>query len=318
VDAGTVDYRRSLLSSLVDDGRPLLALVALCLMLSGGFVIFQSATGHFLPQDVQFLGMDKDQLCGINECRIVHFMFHDRVSFGGALLAIGWLYLWLVEFPLRNHESWAWWLFLLSGITGFGSFLAYLGYGYLDSWHGIATLFLLVPYVWGMVRTKRRLNLNEGIGSIFRPCEKPNCRTRASLGRILWLGTGMGMLIGGATILLVGMSRVFVPQDLSFIGLERAALVAINPHLLPLIAHDRAGFGGGVGTAGLVLFFCVWCGKASRSLWQAVLAAGAVGFLCAIGIHPIIGYTDFSHLVPAYVGVTMFVAGAVLSRPSPG
>jgi len=36
--------------------------------------------------------VDKEKLCGVNQCRIVHFMFHDRVSFGGSLIAIGFLY----------------------------------------------------------------------------------------------------------------------------------------------------------------------------------------------------------------------------------
>ena len=76
----------SFFSSLIGDGRPLLALVGICLVLAGGFALFLSASGHFLPHDVRFLGMDKDQLCGLNQCRIVHFMFHDRVSFGGAFL----------------------------------------------------------------------------------------------------------------------------------------------------------------------------------------------------------------------------------------
>ena len=61
--------------------------------------------------------------------------FHDRVSFGGTLIAIGVLYLWLLEFPLRRGEEWAWWTLLLSGCLGFSSFFAYLIYGYLDLWH---------------------------------------------------------------------------------------------------------------------------------------------------------------------------------------
>jgi hypothetical protein len=59
--------------------------------------------------------MTPQDLCAINECRIVHFMIHDRVSFGGSLVAIGTLYLWLATFPLRYGESWAWWVFALSG-----------------------------------------------------------------------------------------------------------------------------------------------------------------------------------------------------------
>ncbi len=312
----TGNYREGFIASLIGDGRPLLALVALSLIFSGGFCIFQSATGHFLPHDVQFLGMDKAQLCSINQCRIVHFMFHDRVSFGGAIIAIGCLYLWLIQFPMRERESWAWWLFLISGVTGFGSFLAYLGYGYLDSWHGIATALLLVPYLWGMVRTKRALALTDGFTSLLHPRDKPSCRDLGSLGRLLLLGTAMGMIAGGGTVTVVGMTHVFVPQDLTFMGLNAAELNAINPRLIPLIAHDRAGFGGGVASVGVVLFFCLWRGRPSPSLWQAVLIAGTVGFACAIGIHPIIGYTDFIHLLPACIGAAIFAAGMILSRRS--
>jgi hypothetical protein len=107
---------------MIGDGRPLLMLTALSLIFSGGFAIFQSATGQFLPHDVQYLGMTAQDLCRLDQCRIVHFMFHDRVSFGGALIAVGSLYLWLAEFPLRQGQAWAWWLFFVSGIVGFGSF----------------------------------------------------------------------------------------------------------------------------------------------------------------------------------------------------
>ena len=37
-------------------------------------------------------------------------MIHDRLSFGGALVALGLVYGWLVEFPLRQRRAWAWWL----------------------------------------------------------------------------------------------------------------------------------------------------------------------------------------------------------------
>ena len=131
---------RGLIAALVADGRPLLLFTGLSLLLSGAFALFLSATGHFLPHDIEFLGMLPEQLCKINECRIVHFMIHDRVSFGGSLIAIGSLYMWMAEFPLRSRQPWAWWLFLVSGLLGFSSFLAYLGYGYLDTWHGAATL----------------------------------------------------------------------------------------------------------------------------------------------------------------------------------
>jgi hypothetical protein len=98
-------------------------------------------------------------------------------------------------------------------------------------------------------------------------------------------------------------------------GLSIDQLHAINPRLVPLIAHDRAGFGGGVCCAGVTMFFCVWCGRPSRSLWQALLITGLSGFGTALGIHPLIGYMSFTHLAPAYLGATMFLVGICLTYP---
>jgi hypothetical protein len=47
-------------------------------------------------------------------------------------------------------ESWSWWTLVCSGLAGFLSFLSYLGYGYLDTWHGAATLLLLPVFVAGL------------------------------------------------------------------------------------------------------------------------------------------------------------------------
>src|SRR5437660_6508364 len=194
-------YGRNYLTALIGDGRPLLMVVGAMLILCGGFALFLSATGHFLPHDIQFLGMTAQALCAVNQCRIVHFMFHDRVAFGGSLMAIGSLYLWMAEFPLRNGEAWAWWLFVFSGLAGFGSFLAYLGYGYLDTWHGVATLFMLPCYVLGLVRTWRLLEAPRTFRSLLVPSVPLGLpRSAAALGRLCFLATALGMIGGGATI----------------------------------------------------------------------------------------------------------------------
>jgi hypothetical protein len=307
---------RSFFGAMIGDGRPLLALSGLALMLSGVFALFLSITGHFLPHDVQFLGMTSEQLCAIHECRIVHFMFHDRVSFGGAIIAIGALYLWLTEFPLRQGEAWAWWLLLVSGVIGFGSFLAYLGYGYLDTWHGAATLALLPCFLVGLLRSFALVSTTALPHCLLRPALKVNWNSQFGIGRGLLLASSLGLVAGGATIMIVGMTSVFVPQDLAYMGLSADDLRAINPRLVPLIAHDRAGFGGGVLTCGLLLLFCVWCGKPSRSLWQVLCLVGVTGFATAIGVHPVIGYTDPVHLAPAVLGAVTYGAGLVLTfRP---
>jgi hypothetical protein len=304
---------RGFLGALIGDGRPLLLFTALCLVLSGLFALFLSATGHFLPHDVEFLGMSPGELCAINECRIVHFMFHDRVSFGGVLIAIGTLYLWLAEFSLHHRQAWAWWLFLASGVLGFGSFLAYLGYGYLDTWHGVATLGLLPFFVLGLARSFFLLPRPVSLPCFLRPAVKVPWGSSFGLGRACLLATALGLIGAGATILVVGITSVFVPQDLAYMGLSAEDLHALNPRLVPLIAHDRAGFGGGVCTYGALLFFCVWCGTPSPSLWQACCLSGLAAFATAIGVHPIIGYTDPGHLAPAVAGAVVFIAGLVLT-----
>jgi hypothetical protein len=109
------------------------------------------------------------------------------------------------------------------------------------------------------------------------------------------------------------MTVVFVPQDLAFLGIRPADLHALNPRLVPLIAHDRAGFGGTLFSCGIALFMCVWCGQPSRSLWQVLALAGAAGFIPAIGVHPAIGYNDAVHLAPAVAGAMLYLTGLVLT-----
>jgi len=310
-----MDDDSGFIEALLGDGRSLLIATALLLLASGAFVIFQAATGHFLPHDVAYLGMTAPQLCTLHGCRIVHFMIHDRVSFGGVIVGIGTMYLWLALVPLRRGESWAWWALAISGTAGFLSFLSYLGYGYLDTWHGAATLALLPLFVAGLWRTRnvRRAPSPPGAGP----------RTRLTIGRALLLLSTFGIACAGLTIMTVGMTRVFVPTDLEFMGVSPAELRNINPHLIPLIAHDRAGFGGALVSVGLAMFLSVLSARPSRSLWQALAIAGVAGFGTAIGVHTAIGYTTPSHLGPAVFGALVFAVGMWFARsrqqqPLPG
>jgi MFS family permease len=304
-----MDDDRGFFETFIGDGRSLIKLTALALIGAGAFAVFQASTGQFLPQDTDYLGMTAAQLCALRACRIVHFMVHDRVSFGGVLIAIGVMYLWLAEFPLRRREAWAWWALVISGSAGFLSFLAYLGYGYLDSWHGAATLGLLPLFAAGLVRTR-----NLRVDRVPRPAF--DMHSRRGVGRILLLLTTFGIVAAGFTIMTVGMTSVFVPQDIAFMGITPAELHQVNPHLVPLIAHDRAGFGGALVSCGLAMFLAVLYGTPSRSLWQALVAAGVAGFCAAIIVHPLIGYTDLFHLGPAIAGCIVFFAGMAITAPA--
>ena len=298
-----------LFDAAAGDGRPLLVVTALVLMGAGSFASFQAATGHFLPHDTAYLGMTASELCLRQGCRILYFMIHDRISFGGVLIATGLMYLWLALVPLGKKEPWAWWALLASGSAGFLSFLAYLGYGYLDTWHGAATLVLLPIFVTGIVRTRALRGGSRAPGRAV-----PAARLR--IGRTLLLASTFGITMAGLTIMAVGMTRVFVPQDLDFMGLSASDLQAVNPRLVPLIAHDRAGFGGALVSCGIAMFLSVLHAAPSRSLWQVLLVSGIAGFGTAVGVHPAIGYTSVSHLGPAVLGACVFAAGLALTVPA--
>lgn len=303
-------------SIAVARGQTLLLVSALALLLAGITALSLGLSGRFLPHDERYLGMTATDLCALHGCRVVHFMVHDRIAFGGALMAVALLYLWLIESPLQKGEKWAWWALLVSGVEGFGSFFAYLGYGYLDTWHGLATIGLLPCFGLGLLSSYRALP-SAGLRSLMRPSVGCHYRSRPGVGRACLLMVAMGLVGAGATILSVGMTCVFVPQDLAFIGVTAEELRALNPRLVPLIAHDRAGFGGAVLCAGVVLFCCVWCGLPSRGLWRVLALAGLVGFGSAIGAHPFVGYTDPVHLGPAVLGAAIFFTGLGLTyRPA--
>jgi len=299
-----------LFDALVGDGRAIFKLIALGLIGAGIFVVFQAATGHFLPHDTAYLGMDAKQLCSLHGCRIVHFMIHDRISFGGVLLAIGTMYLWLAEFPLRRGESWAWWAFAISGGSGFLSFLAYLGYGYLDTWHGAATLFLAPLFLFALWRTR-------ALRTTRVERTKLDFRSRAGRGHIILLASTFGIAAAGLVITTVGMTTVFVPQDLEFMDVKVVELRVLNDRLVPLIAHDRAGFGGALVSCGLAMFVSVLYMRRSRSHWQALAIAGVCGFSTAVGIHFVIGYMSFTHVAPAVIGCLAFFAGLIEVRLAP-
>jgi hypothetical protein len=243
-------------------------------------------------------------------------MIHDRVSFGGTLIAISILYFWLIHFPLRDHQPWAWWTLLLSNIAGFASFLTYLGYGYLDTWHGFASLMLLPCFATGFALTYPKLQHPRGLAAIFKTPVKLSIRSAAGVGRLLFLATAIGLIGAGSVISVIGMTVVFVPQDLEYMNTTAPALNALNTHLIPLIAHDRAGFGGGVFNVGLLILASTWCAKPSRHLWQALTLAGVIGFGLAIGIHPIVGYNNPVHLTPACIGALLFLLAIVLTAKS--
>jgi hypothetical protein len=306
---------RGVVRDWLGDGTGLLTVAALGLLAAGLFAWFLAVTDQLLPHDLAWLSITEDDLRRVADGRLVHFMGHDRAAFGGTLVAIAVLDLWLVRVPLAAGRAWAWWTLAIAGGIGFLSFLTYLGTGYLDTWHGLATLVLLPLYGLGLIETRRTLEVPTGPRSLAAAGSSPRRWSRSWTGRALLLLAGFGIAVAGLTIATIGSVVVFVPQDIEFIGLSQAQLDAIDPRLVPLIAHDRAGFGGGLATTGLTVLACVWCGRPSRSLWETLAIAGVAGFGAAIGIHGLVGYLDLTHVGPAVLGAAVFMVGLALTTP---
>jgi hypothetical protein len=296
---------RSLFQAALGDGRFLVALTGFSVALSGLFAILQSISGHLLPHDSHAIGMDAAALAHAGNNQLVGFMFHDRVAYGGALVAIGLGYMWLAAFPMAAGFFWAWRALLISGAIGHLGFLTYLGRGYLDTWHGVLTLFLAPVFVAGLWHSKPFLTRRDST-----PLNNDNFF--ATWGRRLLLFCAAGLALAGGTIAVFGMTRVFVPSDLAFIGLDPTMLEKISPALIPLISHDRAGFGAALCSLGAFLLIVIRHAEITRSLVEIIALMGAIGFGCAIGVHFAVGYTDFLHLLPGFMGLGIFAVSAGL------
>jgi hypothetical protein len=151
----------------------------------------------------------------------------------------------------------------------------------------------------------------------IRPDGPEPLRRRALTGQLLMIVTALGLLAGGITVSIVGLTGVFVPTDLEFLHTDTAELRAANPHLVPFVAHDRAGFGGALISAAIaILLLSLWGWRRGEAwvFWTLLLAAVA-GFGPTLVIHYRIHYTDLSHLAPVYLGVVLTATALALARP---
>ncbi|MFY0545237.1 dihydroorotate dehydrogenase [Brevibacillus sp. H7] len=286
-------------------------LLAIGMIVGGSLAWLVAVTTVVLPYDEAFLGITRAQLQQINE-RLLLFMSHDRISLAGTMISIGIIYLELALFGLRDRLHWARQVLLISGSAGFASFFLFIGYGYFDILHAVLSLSLFPLFVLGV-----RAPADQTLPAL--PPQLRNNRTWVcSLwGQLCFVIIGFGLTAAGLVISIIGMTHVFVPEDLAYLCATPEMLSAINERLIPLIAHDRAGFGGALVSDGLaVLLISLWgFRQGSRWIWWTLLLAGVPGFASGIGIHYAVGYTDFWHLFPAFVAALLFAVGLVLTYP---
>jgi len=287
------------------------------MLISGLIAWVIAVTRVVLPYDEAFLGTTRSGIDSINP-HLLHFMTHDRVTLAGTMISLGVLYTGLAWNGIRFGAHWAWRSAAASAIVGFLSFFLFLGFGYFDPLHALAAVLLFIIFAPALVWA--RSLPHGGVGRIAVP---PDCGTtndiqwrRGLVGQLIFVSIGLGLVGAGCAIAAIGVTRVFVPTDLMFLMTTRDAITGANPHLLPLIAHDRAGFGGALVSDGVaVLTLSLWGFRPGASwVWWTLLLAGLPGFLAAVWVHVHIGYMNMTHLFPAYLAIALFAAGLALSR----
>ena len=281
-------------------------------MLVGGLLaLIIAATKVVLPYDETFLGTPLSALPSINP-HLLDFMAHDRITLAGTMVAIGLLYVALSTYGVRHGLHWARQAVLISAFTGFASFFLFLGFGYLDPFHAFVTAALLQLLLLGV---------HARLGP-YAPATRPDARSsrawRLSLwGQLLLVVHGFALLAAGIAISVIGVTHVFVQDDLDFMRTTAEALSSANPRLVPLVAHDRATLGGMLLASGwLFLLPALWGYRRGSSwLWWNLLIAGVIAYAAAISVHFVVGYHSLKHLLPAFGGLALLLIGLFLSYP---
>jgi dihydroorotate dehydrogenase len=287
-----------------------MCLLGIGMMIGGLLAWIIAATSVVLPYDVSFLGMGAPELHEANPF-VLQFMSHDRVTLAGTMISIGIMYFQLARYGQRKGLHWANTALITSCLVGFSSFFLYLGYGYFDPLHALAAALLLPMFILSLRKSAELPS--------YDPPNVLNDRLwrQAQWGQLMFVILGVSLAVGGAVIAVVGITQVFVPQDLEYLCATPAMLQAINDRLLPLIAHDRAGFGGALFSNALaILTTALWgVNQGQRWLWWTFLIGGMPGFAAGFTVHWHIGYTDFLHLLPAYFAFAVYAAGLILLYP---
>jgi dihydroorotate dehydrogenase len=278
-------------------------------MIIGGFLAWLiAATRVVLPYDEAFVGLTRDQLAAGN-ARLLAFMAHDRVTLAGTMLSIGILYAGLTWGGARRRQHWAWSAVLASAVVGFLSFFLFLGFGYFDPLHALVSVLLLPLFLLGAWWGQPRGTADYGPPGLG--LRNDRAWWLGVFGQLCFILLGVGLAVGAIAIAVTGITQVFVPTDLAFMRVEGPFLREISPRLVPLVAHDRAGFGGALFCNAVALLLAALWGfrPDSRWLWWTLLLAGLPGFGATIGIHYVVGYTDPLHIAPVWLAALLYLLG---------
>ncbi|RSD29201.1 dihydroorotate dehydrogenase [Mesobacillus subterraneus] len=285
-------------------------LFGLFILLGGAIVLFFSFTRVILFYDEAFLQMTRLELMAYNPT-LYKFMSHDRMTLAGTMISGGYIYMQLARHGIRYGLHWARRAFDIGAITGFLGILLFLGFGYFDWLHALFWLVLLPFYLIGYRKTR---TANESPTSKNRT--NHTAWKKAVFGQLLFVVLGFSFVLGGIVISTIGATYVFVDTDLQYICMTPEQMNALNEKLIPVIAHDRAGFGSALFSVGLlVLSMALWGFQEGAAwIWKTLFIGGIPAFTTGIFTHLYIGYIDFIHLLPAYFALGLYIAGLWLTK----
>ena len=198
-----------------------------------------------------------------------------------------------------------------SAVAGFASFFSFLGFGYFDTLHAFVAAVLFQLTVQIMV------GADGGRAALAVPRDdEDGCWRRAQWGQLCWVAHAVGLVLAGGVILGIGMTRVFVSEDLAFLCMDAEQVRTMGERVVSVVAHDRATLGGMLWASGVgMLLPVLWCHQRGASwLWWAIAGLGLPAYAAALVMHAWVGYTDWRHIVPAFVGLALWAGGLVLSR----
>ncbi len=278
-------------------------------LFGGGLLaLILALTRVLLPYDEHYLGLVAAELARLNP-RLLAFMSHDRATLAGVMLGLGWLYWRLALAGIRRGDHAAWLAVVGSALVGFASFFYFLGFGYFDPLHAFVTAILFQLLVATLTGARPE--------AAPRPCvdqhEDATWR-RAQWSQLLLVVHAFGLLFAGLLISFIGLTRVFVAEDLAFLCIGAGEVPALGERLIAVVAHDRATLGGMLLACGIASLLPVLWDYRRGNAWlrDALLGLGAPSYAAAIGIHHAVGYLDWRHLLPAWVGGFLFFGGLAL------
>ena len=152
---------------------------------------------------------------------------------------------------------------------------------------------------------------NEALLSLLpAPTPEPLTLDAARMSWFWSLMLGIAMLAGGIIAVVLSAGRVILPYDEALCGIPRGAFEAINPRLLPFMAHDRMTLAGTMLSIGILYTAIAWSAVRRGQHWAKnalVLSSGSgfFSFFLFLGF----GYFDpFHAFITAVVVQFVFFA----------